>query len=191
MKRLIASIAAFAAVAATPALAREDGPTRNLQVSSYAGAFVPTGAQRDVLDDGFLAGLTLSYETSPHVAIVGSFGWAGSEGRETLTLGQDVDVFQYDCGVQGQVPLALGSGLTLKPFVGAGVGARTYDVRDLDHGSETDFVGYVSAGANLEYRRLGLGLTVRDYLSTNSDFGTEDAHTRNDLALFASVGARF
>jgi hypothetical protein len=94
--------------------------------------------------------------------------------------------------VQGQYPVALASGWTLKPFVGVGVGARTYDFRDLDVGTETDFAGYVAAGAGVEYRAVELRLTARDYLSAFDGIGAEvDSTARNDLGLFASVGARF
>jgi hypothetical protein len=192
MKKLVTAMAALAALAATPAVAEEREPARKFQISPYAGAFIPTGDQRDVLDDAFLAGLTLSYDVHPYVAVVGSFSWAGSQGQEAFSLNQDLDLFQYDLGVQGQYPLAIGYGLTLKPFVGAGLGARTYSFRDLEVDSETDLVGYFSAGANVEYRQLAFGLTLRDYISDYDGIGrNESSATRNDLGLFASVGARF
>jgi hypothetical protein len=191
MKKLVTAVGALVALAATPALAQEQEPVGKFQIAPYAGAFLPTGDQRDVLDDAFLAGLTLSYDVHPYVAVVGSFGWAGSQQR-ALTLDEDLDVFQYDLGVQGQYPLAMGKDLTLKPFVGAGLGGRTYEFRDLDVDSETDFVGYLSVGANLEYRQFAVGLTMRDYISDYDGIGREeDSEMRNDIALFASVGARF
>jgi Outer membrane protein beta-barrel domain len=192
MKKLVTAVAALVALVATPALAQEQEQARKFQITPYAGAFIPTGDQRDVLDDAFLTGLTLSYDVHPYVSIVGSFGWAGSQGKQTLTLDQDLDVFQYDLGVQGQYPFAIGKALTLKPFLGAGLGARTYDFRDLDYDTETDFVGYLSAGADMEYRQFVVGLTVRDYIGEYDGIGTdENSSTRNDIALFASVGARF
>jgi hypothetical protein len=191
MKKLVTAVGALVALAATPVLAQEQEPARKFQISPYAGAFLPTGDQRDVLDDAFLAGLTLSYDVHPYVAVVGSFGWAGSQ-QQALTLDEDLDVFQYDLGVQGQYPLAMGKDLTLKPFVGAGVGARTYEFRDLAVDSETDFVGYLSVGANLEYRQFAVGLTMRDYVSDYDGVGREeDSEMRNDIALFASIGVRF
>jgi hypothetical protein len=192
MKKLVTAVAALVALVATPALAQEQEQARKFQITPYAGAFIPTGDQRDVLDDAFLTGLTLSYDVHPYVSIVGSFGWAGSQGKQTLTLDQDLDVFQYDLGVQGQYPVALANGVTLKPFLGVGAGARTYNFRDLDVDAETDFAGYVSAGANVEYRQLALGLTARDYITAFDGLaGEADSTTRNDLGLFASVAYRF
>lgn len=192
MKKLITAVAALVSLAAAPALAQEQEQARKLRLSPYAGAFIATGEQRDVLDDALLTGLTLSYDLTPYLAVVGSFGWAGSQGQQALTLDEDLDVFQYDVGVQGQYPLLLGHGLTLKPFVGAGLGARTYDFRDLDVDAETDLAGYLSLGANLEYRRLVLGVTMRDYVSAYDGIATdEDSTARNDISLFTSIGARF
>lgn len=192
MKKLITAVAALVALAATPVLAQEQEPVRKFQVSPYVGAFIPTGDQRDVLDDALLTGLTLSYEANPYLSVVGSFGWAASQGMQAFSLDEDLDVFQYDLGVQGQYPVVLGSSLTLKPFVGAGVGARTYDFRDLDLDAETDLVGYLSAGANLDYRSFTVGLAVRDYISDYDGIGVdEDSSTRNDISLFTTVGVRF
>jgi hypothetical protein len=190
-RKLIAAVTALAALAATPALAQQ-APATHLQISPYAGAFIPTGAQRDVLDAAFLTGLTLSLELDPYLAFVGSFGWAASQGQQPITRDRGLDVYQYDLGLQGQRPFALGRGVTLKPFVGIGTGVRTYDFADGDLASETDFVGYVSAGASLEYRHVALGLTVRDYLSIYDGIAVDEgSSTRNDLSVYASLGARF
>jgi hypothetical protein len=192
MKKLVPAVAALVALAATPALAQQQEPVRKFQISPYVGAFLPTGDQRDVLDDALLTGLNLSYDVNPYVAVVGSVGWAASQGKQAFSIDEDLDVFQYDLGAQGQYPFALGSSLTLKPFVGAGLGGRTYDFRDLELDAETDLVGYVSAGANLDYRSFTAGLAVRDYISDYDGVGIEeDSSTRNDISLFATAGVRF
>ncbi len=188
MKKLSVVVAAVLALAATTARAEE--PARRWSIAPLVGAYVPTGDQRDLLDDSLLTGLTLSYDVHPNVAVIGSFLWAPTQTADLR--GEDLDLFQYDLGVQGQYPVALAPGWTLKPFVGLGVGARTYDYRDLDVSAETDFAGYLSAGAGLEYQAVELRLTARDYLSAFDGVGTKvDSTARNDLALFASVGYRF
>jgi hypothetical protein len=191
MKKLIAALAAVAALATSPTLAQEQERTRKLELAPLVGAYVATGDQRDLLDDALLVGVTASYDVLPYVAVVGSFGWAATQAKG-LTRDQDLDLFQYDLGVQGQYDLALGNGLTLQPFVGAGVGARTYSFRDLDVDAETDFAGYVALGGALHYRAAEVSLTARDYLTPFDGIGPEaDSSTRNDLGLFASIGARF
>lgn len=187
MKKLFVITAAVVAFASTSA--RADEAQRKLSVAPYVGAFLGTGDQRDLLDDAVLTGLTVSYEAHPYVAVVGAFGWSPTQVKG---LAEDLDLFQYDLGVQGQYPVALANGFTLKPFVGVGAGARTYSFRDLDVDAETDFAGYLSAGANVEYRQLALGLTARDYLTAYDGLAGEDeSSTRNDLGLFASIAYRF
>jgi hypothetical protein len=190
MKKLFAAVTAFAALAATPALAQQQAP-RKLQVAPFVGAYVATGDQRDLLDDGLFGGLTASYDVHPYAAVIGSFGWAPTQAKG-LARDEDLDIFQYDVGVQGQFPFDTGNGVTLKPFAGIGVGARTYSFRDLDVDTETDFAGIVALGGSVEYRAFAVSVTARDYLTSFDGIGPEgDASTRNDLGLFASVAMRF
>lgn len=187
MKKKLFLAAALLAASTSVAHAAED---LGVQVAPFAGAWIPTGDQRDVLEDAPLTGVTATYALHRNLAIVGSFGWAASE-VGGLPNG-DLDLYQYDLGVQGQIPFALGSGWTLQPFVGVGVGARTYHFRDLDVDAETDLAGYVALGGSLEYGHVALGLTARDYVSAFDGLdGAGDSTTRNDLGLFASVGLRF
>ncbi|HYG67201.1 MAG TPA: outer membrane beta-barrel protein [Anaeromyxobacteraceae bacterium] len=189
MKKLSVIVAACVAFAAPVARAQDAAP-RQLHVAPLVGAYVPTGDQRDDLEDALLVGLQLSYDVHPYVAVVGTFGWAPTEVKG---LAEDLDLFQYDLGVQGQYPVALSNGVTLKPFVGAGLGARTYSFRDLDDvDAETDLAGYFSAGGAVLYRGVEVALTARDYLTDFDGVGAEgDSSTRNDLSLFASVGYAF
>jgi outer membrane protein with beta-barrel domain len=188
MKKTFVAVAALAALATTSAQAQES--PRKFEIAPLVGAYVPTGGQRDLLDDSVLVGLTASYDVIPYVAVLGSFSWAPTHAKGVGN--GDLDLFQYDLGVQGQYPIALGNDLTLKPFVGVGAGARTYDFRDLKVDAETDFAGYVSAGASLQYKAVAVSLTARDYLTPFDGIARKvSTTTRNDLALFGSVGVRF
>lgn len=189
MKKLPVLIAALIAFGASSARAVE--PVRKLDVAPFVGAYVPTGSQRDTLKDAVLVGVTASYDVLPNLAVLGTFGWAPTSAKG-LAQDDDVDLFQYDLGVQYQVPFALRAGWTVAPFAGVGAGARTYNFRHGDADAETDFAGYVSAGAAAQYRMLEARLTARDYLSAYDGLqGERDTSARNDLGLFASVGFRF
>jgi hypothetical protein len=190
MKKLTVIVAAVAALAAPAARAEE--PAHKFSIAPLVGAYVPTGDHRDLFEDSVLTGLTLSYDVHPNVAVVGAFTWAPTKTKGVLGE-QDLDLFQYDLGVQGQAPILLVPGWTLKPFVGVGVGGRTYDYRNVSTGSQTDFAGYVSAGAGLEYRAVELRVTARDYLTAFDGLGAYEVSStaRNDLSLFGSVGLRF
>lgn len=190
MKLLAAALSALVTLAA-PALA-DDGAPRPMQVSPLLGALVPTGHGRALFDDAVLMGLTVSYDVHRHVALVGAFGWAQSEGHGFGARTATLDVVQYDLGAQAQLPIDLGGGQALKPFVGAGIGGRTYRFREPGVERETDLVGYWATGVTLECRGFVLGATARNYLSDFDGIGAERGSTRaKDLAVFGSVGTRF
>jgi hypothetical protein len=192
MKKILGVVAVLAAVASTPALAQQMAPARPFEVAPFVGGLIATGHQKQLFDDTVLTGLTLSYDVNPYMAVVGSVAWAPTETKK-LPVNDDVDLFQYDLGLQGQYRFHLANGLTLKPFAGAGLGGRTYSFRDLDVDNETDFVGYVALGAGAEYRKLSVSLTARDFISAFDGIGSaeDDASAHNEIGLFASVGLRF
>lgn len=190
MKKLVATLSALAALAAAPVRAEE--PPRTAQLSVLLGVVVPTGRQRTFFDSAALVGVTASLDVHRNVALVGSLGWAQTEGRGLAARSATLDVAQYDLGVQAQLPVALSGGQTLKPFLGAGIGGRTYQFRGLGVERETDLVGYYVLGVSLECRDLVVGVAVRNDLSDFDGVGAERGSTRaSDLVVFGSVGARF
>jgi hypothetical protein len=190
MKKLIIAVTILVALAVSPALAQEARPERRIHVAPTNGVYLPTGNQRDVLDHSLQMGLTLGYDVNRYLAVLGSFSWSPTKVKR-VSRG-DLDLFQYDLGLQGQYPLSIGRGVVLMPFVGAGLGARTYSFRDLNIGSETDCAGYVAAGGALQYRFIELTISARDYVSRYE--GLHLSHvstTRNDVGLSAALGFRF
>ena len=182
MKKTLALLSALAALAAAPARAEE--PAARLEVAPLVGAFMPILDQRDTLGDALLVGLVGTYDFHPNVAFAASVAWAAPE-----AAGRTVDLFQWDIGLQGQLPYALSGSWTLKPFVGVGVGTRTYDFRTAAIETETDFHFYSALGASLRRGGLDVALTLRHELTTGGPQG--DSGTRGNLAPFASVGYRF
>jgi hypothetical protein len=192
MKKLALALSMFLAVLAVPRTASAQAIERDpaFRVAPYVGAFVPTGRAHEVLDNSALAGVTASYDFMPYLAQVLTFSWAPTS-LKGLSKG-GLDVFQYDAGIQGQVPFAVGRGVVLEPFAGLGMGGRTYRFRDLARSSETDFCWYAALGTSLQYRAATLSLAVRDTVSTWDGLGaTVDTSTRNDLGFMLSAGVRF
>lgn len=189
MNRWFVITAAVAAFASSTARAEEDA--RRFHVAPFVGAYVPTGDQRDLLEDAVSAGLTASYEVHPYVAVLASFAWAPTKVK-ALALHDDLDLFQYDLGLEGHYPFPVAVGWSLQPFLGLGAGARTYRFRNLDVSSQTDFAGYVSAGLGLERGPFALRLSVRDYVSAFDGLtGGESSTARNDLSMVIGAGMRF
>jgi hypothetical protein len=158
-------------------------------IRPIVGAYVPTGEQRDFLKDAVLAGAQGSLNFGSNFAVTGSFGWSPS--KDKLTPGdQKIDTYQYDLGLEVRTPESYLGGIT--PFVGAGIGGRTYDYRDLNVDAKTNFDGYGALGVDVGAGRVGVRIEARDYISRFEPLtGTGGTKTRNDIGLFAGLGVRF
>jgi hypothetical protein len=193
--RLVA-VAAFALTSALGA-ANANAQTVTSQGSNgfelrpYAGAFIPTGQQRDFLKDAVIVGGQASYRIVPQLAITGTLGWSPSKDR--ITPGdQTLDVWQYDLGAELRAPSWVRSGSwDFTPFVGLGGGGRTYNYRDLDVDSKTNVAGFGTLGGELGYGRIGLRVEGRDYVSQFKPFTGGDSKTRNDVTVAAGLSLRF
>ena len=167
------------------------------------GAFIPTGKNRDVLDDAVLMGAQLSYRVSSNFSVVGSVAWAPSTDRtpwgptSAPNVDEDLDVFQYDLGVEGRLPNAVGgASWALSPFAAVGAGGRTYHYRDIDaQDAETNVVGYVGLGTDIAPRigSWGIRVEARDYISAFKGLRGElsERKARNDVVLTAGLTYRF
>jgi hypothetical protein len=215
----LAALTAFAAAAsavtvAAPARAQLAAPAgapaapAGLEFRPLVGTFVPTGDQRDLLDDAVFTGAQLGYRFTSNLALTGSFGWAPSAdktGAGRVAAGrpggaQDVDLFQYDLAVEGRLPAALTLGAArpwqVSPFAALGAGGRTFNYRDLDGAdAQTQFVGLGALGVDVGPAdgRLGLRLEARDYVSAFKGLRGEraDRTARNDLSFAAGLTVAF
>lgn len=80
--------------AASPVKAGEN--TFIPEIRPFAGAYVPTGGMRDVLEDAPMIGVQLAVEIGERMHGVGSIGWAFSSDPAD----QAIHMSQYDFGVE-------------------------------------------------------------------------------------------
>jgi hypothetical protein len=191
-----AAAAVFAlssAFAATSANAQEPVTVRSngFELRPYAGAYIPTGDQRDLLKDAVIVGGQASYRILPQLAVTGTLGWSPSKDR--ITPGdQKLDIWQYDIGAELRAPSWFTSGpMDFTPFVGLGAGGRTYNYRDLDVDSKTNVAGYGVLGGELGFGRIGWRLEARDYVSQFKPFDGGDSKTRNDVTVATGITLKF
>ena len=191
-KRRITAVAASIALA-VPAGSAAAQFMPAFEVRPMAGAYVPIGAQSDFLAGANMWGAQASWLLTPTWALTGSFGWTGSQDKLTSPVRQDLNLYQYDAGVEARVAPATGAKWTFSPFIGIGAGARTYDYKNMTGESKTYMSGYGALGAEVGYDLLGVRIEARDYVSrfkpligpvpSNWDY-------RNDMTLSAALNLR-
>lgn len=195
-RSLAAALLAVSALSATAARAQGNGTqgANRVGVRAISGGFIPTGDLRDDITDAGLYGAQLTWQFQPNWAVVGTFGWAPT-GSRTLAPNRHLDLYQYDLGLESRLPnVSDVGGWQLGLFAGAGLGGRTYSVRNVG-GSDSQFDGYGALGFDIAQGSgpLAIRAEARDYLSSYKGVQGQspDSKTRNDVVLFVGLGLRF
>ena len=184
--------ATLLALATIASAARAQTSSTQFELRPFVGAFIPTGDQRDLLKDAVLVGGQASWRVMPVLALTGTFAWSPSKDR--ITAGnQTLDIYQYDLGAELRTPSAYNASLVdFTPFIGLGLGGRTYSYRDLSVDSKTNFDGYGAVGGDIGFGPIALRIEGRDYVSQFKPLtGTGSTKTRNDIGLAAGIAYRF
>lgn len=185
MGLLIAARSAWA----QPAPHGADTDSRRVSAHVLLGGFVPTGLQRRALDPAALIGAQLAVGLRPTLAVVGGVAIAQTSDRST-PASTDVDLVQFDLGVEVRSGAARPERGRIAPFGGIGIGGRRYDHRAGSAATQTVLAGYLAAGVELALWRTGLRVEARDYLSGGHG-RAEGVPVRNDLALLAGLAHHF
>jgi hypothetical protein len=157
------------------------------EIRPFVGAFVPTGDQRNVLNDAVLTGGQVAVEAANVLHLVGTFAFAGPNFDHKFAGQGHMHVYQSDVGAELFRNVAMNNRWKFRPFVGAGLGVRTYD--PTSSASAKNYpAGYGALGAEFQLRRIAVRCETRDYLTRFKGVtGSESASTRNELMLSAGL----
>ena len=182
MRHLVLSLAALVGLA-LPAAAQREPITAGLEVRTFAGAYLPTGAQRDDFKSATTVGAQLAQELSNHFHILGSLGWTHGHNKFRSFIQDRTDIWHYDVGVEANAVRWMNDEWLFRPLVGVGFGGRTYDYRATNVGTYSCSVAYGSVGSEFQRGIVALRFDARDYVTCFKSPVTTRSTTRNDLSL--------
>lgn len=188
MRRLFVCTAAMTLLAGSMG-AQMNRPTAGPEIRVLYGALLPTGAQRNDFKSAELTGLAVAHEMSEFAHVLASVSWAHSRNKFAALDEKLTYIWLYDVGAELNTIHELSDDWYIRPFIGAGVGARTYDYKAASAGTRSCAAGYGSIGAEFQRYAGALRLDVRDNLNCFESPVTGRKSTVNDVAL--SVGIVF
>jgi hypothetical protein len=190
MRRIVITLAALALATTLAAQQRApDGWT--LEVRPFAGAFVPTGGLGDVLKTDAMFGVQGAIGVRPKLHIVGTFAWIPGQ-TKLVVADQDVNIYQYDLGIEYTFTRSPLWGWELRPFAGIGAGGRGYDYASDALLNSSCTAGYGALGTELQMGRAALHVEARDYVHCfKSPIERGESSTRNDLRFAFGVAYHF
>ena len=152
------------------------------------GGFVPTGAARGTVSNGYAIGAQIGIGLTPRVATVATTFVTQTKFRAIDV--NEVTLVQYDVGLEFAPGAPHESTHRVIPFVGLGAGGRTYDVRNAGRATRTFPAGYVGAGGEIRLRRLAFRMEARGYAS-RQEAAAGARVTRTDVAGLAGLAVHF
>ena len=188
MRKFLAPLVLLATTS-TIASAQASRPTP--EIRPFMGMYIPTGSQRDLFEDAALLGVQAALELQPTFHLLGTFGWVPGQ-TKYVGAKDDVQMFQYDVGLEFNMVRYLGSSWEFKPFIGAGAGARTYLYANDDLKDRTCAAGYGALGTELQLGRGAIRLEGRDNVFCfRSALPNVKSRTRNDVGVSLGFAYHF
>ncbi|HET9426658.1 MAG TPA: hypothetical protein VFO55_14945 [Gemmatimonadaceae bacterium] len=183
MRRMVfGSIAIVGLVVASTAAAQ--GPQAMVfELRPLAGLLLPVGEMRDDFATAPLFGLQAGFElnTNAHIVLGGTF--ARADARFPSFTQARTNIWQFDTGAEVNLVRAMGESWLFRPFVGVGLGARTYDYTMPGEPARTCAAGYGALGAELQRHAVAVRFEDRNTLSCFTSPETDARRTRFDVGL--------
>jgi len=181
-----------AALACAPAatLAAQDAVpyAPKFNMSTYAGASIPTGNLRDAFDTGVLLGAQGNYDLNSHLGLLGNFDWTHPTTK--LVAGDDhANIYQADLGLEVGGIRGSARRWAMRPFADIGGGVRRYNYSGEGLSDHTGGVGFAALGTEVAVGRSAIRLAATDNVfSYESPSADATRATRNDVGLSLGFG---
>jgi hypothetical protein len=182
MRRLLIGSIAVALAAAPRSQAQQSTTVGTFEIRPMVGAFVPTGSMRNDFRDGMLYGIQGGFEFRSDIHLLLGGFWSRNETHAAVLGSRHADIWQFDAGAEANLIKPMGRDWFFRPFVGAGLGVRTYDYSATD-GTNRCLAGYGSLGGEAQRFIGAIRFEARDYVTCFESPVTGVKKTRNDVGL--------
>jgi hypothetical protein len=192
MKVRIATFATFAALtfASAATLAAQDDPpyVPRFNLTTSAGAAIPTGDLRNAFDSGLLIGEQANYSLGSHLDVLGDFDWSHPS-TKLLPTDTHANVYQADLGLEVGGAHGNTRRWAMRPFADVGGGVRRYDFSTSALDNRTRGEGFAAIGTEVAFGRSAIRVAARDNVFSYAAPTADGAKaTRNDVGLTLGVG---
>ncbi len=183
-----ATIVATALALCASAANAQDSEPLPLEVRPFVGAAIPMGGQRALFDDEMIAGVQAAIGVTERFQAVTTFAWI--PGTAHYAVGDDaVDIYQYDFGAEFDFPRAPVLEQRFTPFVGLGLGPRSYRYASTQLADRGCLSGYAALGAELRLFTTTFRMEARDIVYCyESPLARGRSRTRSDVTLAIGLG---
>lgn len=183
-----AAALALALLAAAPAGAQPRNYKYEIRLEG--GGWFPASPISDALKSAGTVGATASWMFSPDWSTLLSGAWTSSQDKDP-SGSLHVNIYQYDVGIEWSAKAAELNRWDLRPYVGAGLGGRSYSPERATEPSQSVFDGYLSAGLSLWLEEATWRVGLRNYISGWNGLMKTQSATADDVAIIAGFGFRF
>jgi hypothetical protein len=188
--RALASLAALPLVAAFAPVTVARAQNYKYEIRLEGGGWYPTGAIADELKNAGTVGATASWTFSPDWSALISGSWTPSREKDPAAP-QHVNIYQYDLGIEWSTMTGEVYRWEVSPFVGAGLGSRSYSPQRLGTPSQSVFDGYLAAGVSFGSDQETWRIGIRNCVSGWKGIIKTTSTTGDDVAIIAGIGFRF
>jgi hypothetical protein len=186
----VASLVTAAVLVAHP-LGAQGRELFDAELRPFIGAYMPAGEQRNSFGTATMLGLQAALELSRWAHFVSNVSWTHGHAKLAALSDDLTYIWQYDAGAEFNLLNEMDGGWVFRPFVGLGVGGRTYAYQATGIGKRTCTAGYAAGGAEFQHVDPALRLESRGYLSCYESPLTGAKRTRNDFALTLGIAYHF
>ena len=181
MRHTTLSLIAVAALAVPVAAQTND--LAGFEIRTFAGAYVPIGAQRNDFKTATMVGAQFAHELSDHLHLLSSLGWTHGHNKFANLDDDRTFIWQYDMGFELNALQQLDNKWLFRPLVGAGFGGRTYQYKAAGLSNRTCAAGYGNVGSELQRGVVAVRLDARAYINCFKSPITRVSENRGDVGL--------